>query len=81
MKYLAMQVVLHADEEYIELCCSANGQALRQVPPLDLSKNWYCKESKLPLRKKKKKEKTSCTLLGGLYIEITTLEKINLNRF
>lgn len=39
MKYLATQVILQADEEYVELCGKADGQALLQVPPLDSSKN------------------------------------------
>lgn len=43
IKYLATQVILQADEEYVELFGRLDGQPLRQAPPLDLSKNWYYK--------------------------------------
>uniref|UniRef100_A0A1I7W0T7 BRCA-2_OB1 domain-containing protein n=1 Tax=Loa loa TaxID=7209 RepID=A0A1I7W0T7_LOALO len=45
-----MQAILQAEEEYVELRRKTDGQALRQVPPLDRSKNWYCKKPKLLLK-------------------------------
>lgn len=43
IKCFARQATLQADAEYVKLCISFDGQALRQLPPLDWSKNWYSK--------------------------------------